>query len=209
LKKVRYLSPAKSLYEGEDKTQEVRSLTDEQIIHLFFTRNEDAIQQTAYQYGRRLTMLAANIAGNTEDAEESVNDTYLKAWDTIPPTRPEHFFAYLAKICRRFSLGKLDWNNAAKRKAEVVTLTQEMENCIPGSWLDADLESRELSRILSDFLRTETKENRMIFVRRYWYADTLAEIAQRYAISERAVAMRLHRTRDRLAKCLKKEGISV
>lgn len=184
-------------------------MNDEQILNLFFTRNEDAIQQTADKYGRRLTSLAIHIVQNHEDAEESVNDTYLKAWDTIPPTMPEHFFAYLAQICRRFSLGKLDWNNAAKRKAEVVTLTQEMAECIPGSWLDADVESRELSRILSDFLRTQTPENRMIFVRRYWYADTRSEIAQRYAISERAVAMRLHRTREKLAKCLKKEGILV
>ncbi len=184
-------------------------MNDEQILHLFFTRNEDAIQQTANQYGRRLTSLAVNIVGNNEDAEESVNDTYLKAWDTIPPARPEHFFAYLAKICRRFSLGKLDWNNAAKRKAEVVSLTREMAECIPGSCLDAGLEGRELSRILSDFLRTQTPENRMIFVRRYWYADTLSEIAKRYAISERAVAMRLHRTREKLAIHLKKEGITV
>ena len=88
----------------KSKTQEVWSVNDKQIIQLFFTRNEDAIQQTAYHYGSRLLGLAANIVRNHEDAQECVNDTYLKAWDTIPPTKPEHFFAYLAKICRHFAL---------------------------------------------------------------------------------------------------------
>lgn len=184
-------------------------MNDDQIINLFFARNEDAIQQTAYQYGTRLQSMAVNIVQDTQDAEESVNDTYLKAWDTIPPTKPGHFFAYLAKICRYISFGKLDWKNAAKRKAEVVALTQEMEECIPGSWQDAQMESKELSRILSAFLRTQTPENRMIFVRRYWYADSISQIAQRYEINESAVTMRLRRTRDKLAEYLKKEGITV
>lgn len=184
-------------------------MNDDQIIKLFFTRNEDAIQQTAYKYGSRLQSMAVNIVQDTQDAEESVNDTYLKAWDTIPPTKPGHFFAYLAKICRYISFGKLDWKNAAKRKAEVVALTQEMEECIPGSWQDAQMESKELSRIIGTFLRTQTPENRMIFVRRYWYADSVSQIAQRYEINESAVTMRLRRTRDKLAAYLKKEGITV
>ena len=95
-------------------------MNDNQIIKLFFTRNEDAIAQTDNKYGSRLLGLAANIVRNNEDAQECVNDTYLKAWDTIPPTKPEHFFAYLAKICRFFAFGRLDWNNAAKRNGEVV-----------------------------------------------------------------------------------------
>lgn len=184
-------------------------MNDDQIIKLFFTRNEDAIQQTAYKYGTRLQSMAVNIVQDTQDAQECVNDTYLKAWDTIPPTKPGHFFAYLAKICRYISFGKLDWKNAAKRKAEVVALTQEMEECIPGSWQDAQMESKELSRIIGAFLRTQTPENRMIFVRRYWYADSVSQIAQRYEINESAVTMRLRRTRDKLAAYLKKEGITV
>lgn len=184
-------------------------MNDDQIIKMFFTRNEDAIQQTAYKYGARLQSMAVNIVQDTQDAQECVNDTYLKAWDTIPPTKPGHFFAYLAKICRYISFGKLDWKNAAKRKAEVITLTQEMEECIPGSWQDTQMESKELSRIISAFLRTQTPENRMIFVRRYWYADSISQIAQRYEINESAVTMRLRRTRDKLAAYLKKEGITV
>ena len=93
-------------------------MEDKKIIDLFFARNEDAIQHTADTYGNRLFVLADNIVRNDQDAEESVSDTYLKAWDTIPPQKPNYFFAYLAKICRHFALGKLDWKNAAKRKAE-------------------------------------------------------------------------------------------
>lgn len=184
-------------------------MNDEQIIELFFARNESAIQQTADKYGPRLHHMAVSIVQSTEDAEESVNDTYLKAWNTIPPTRPTHFYAYLAKICRYLAFGKLDWNNAAKRKAEVVALTQEMEECIPGAWQDVQLEGRALSRIIGAFLREQPQQNRVIFVRRYWYADSVGEIAQRYALSEGAVLMRLKRTRDKLAAYLKKEGYQV
>src|SRR5699024_11002399 len=102
-------------------------MDDSKIIELFFLRNEDAIPHTHDIYGRRLFILADNIVKDDQDAEESVNDTYMKAWDTIPPQKPTHFFAYLAKICRNFALDKLDWKHAAKRNAEVVSLTQEME----------------------------------------------------------------------------------
>ena len=106
-------------------------MEDMQIITLFLARNEDAIRHTDDTYGRRLYHLADGILRSGQDAEESVSDTYLKAWNTIPPRRPQHLFAYLAKICRNFSLDRLDWKNAVKRKAEVVSLTQEMELCIP------------------------------------------------------------------------------
>ena len=184
-------------------------MEDSKIIDLFFARNEDAIRHTADTYGRRLFTLAGNIVKNQEDAEESVSDTYMKAWETIPPTRPAHFFAYLAKICRHFALGKLDWKNAAKRHAEVVSLTQEMELCIPDRNREARLEAKELGQILDSFLRTLTPENRMVFMRRYWYVDTIAEIAARYGITESAVQMRLNRTRAKLLSYLEKEGVRV
>ena len=184
-------------------------MDDSKIIELFFARNEDAIKHTDDTYGRRLFHLADNIVHNDQDAEESVNDTYMKAWDTIPPQRPEHFFAYIAKICRNFALKRIDWQKAKKRNAEVVSLTQEMENCIPDTYRDMEADTRELGRILDAFLRTLTPENQMVFLRRYWYVDTIAEIAVRYGISESAVQMRLNRTRSKLAMYLAKEGIKV
>ena len=184
-------------------------MDDSKIIELFFARNEDAIKHTDDTYGRRLFHLADNIVHNDQDAEESVNDTYMKAWDTIPPQRPEHFFAYIAKICRNFALKRIDWQKAKKRNAEVVSLTQEMENCIPDTYRDMEADERELGRILDAFLRTLTPENQMVFLRRDWYVDTIAEIAVRYGISESAVQMRLNRTRSKLAMHLAKEGIKV
>ena len=178
-------------------------MNDEQIIQLFFTRNEDAIRQTDDRYGAKLTRLSENIVGSREDAQECVNDTYLKAWNTIPPTKPIHFFAYLAKICRHLAFDRLDWNNAAKRRAEVVALTQEMEECIPGQWQEADVRSAEISRLVGSFLW------KMIFVRRYWFGDSVSEIALRYEISQSAVLMRLSRMREKLAVYLKKEGFQV
>ena len=184
-------------------------MDDSKILELFFARSEDAIKRTDEVYGRRLYHLAENIVKNEQDAEESVSDTYMKAWDTIPPQRPQYFFAYLAKICRNFALKRLDWKKAAKRNAEVVALTEEMEQCIPDRTQDKKLEGKELSMALDRFLRTLTPENRMVFLRRYWYADTIAEIAARYGISESAVQMRLNRTRAKLGSFLEKEEINI
>lgn len=182
-------------------------MEDSKIIDLYFARNEDAIRHTDDAYGRKLFYLAERIVKNDQDAEESISDTYLKAWNTIPPQRPKYFFAYLAKICKNFALDKLDWKAAAKRKAEVVSLTQEMESCIPDTMRSYDVDRQELGMVLDAFLRTLTPENRMVFMRRYWYMDTIAEIAVRYKIGESAVQMRLRRTREKLYAYLLKEGI--
>ena len=184
-------------------------MEDSKIIELYFARKEDAIRQTDVAYGRRLFVLADNIVRNDQDAEESVSDTYWKAWETIPPHKPNHFFAYLAKICRNFALDRVDWKQAAKRRAEIVSLTQEMEACIPDAKRDREVESKELGRVLDAFLRTLTPENRMVFMRRYWFVDTIAEITKRYGISESAVQMRLSRTKAKLSAYLEKEGIRV
>jgi len=182
---------------------------DANILDLYFARNEDAISETEAAYGRKLFSLADRILHNAQDAEESVSDTYMKTWETIPPHRPTYFYAYLAKICRFFALGKLDWKAAAKRKADVVSLTDEMALCIPDQRRDTELSAKEIGRAMNVFLEQLSQESRMIFLRRYWFCDTIAEIAERYGISESKVKMRLHRTRQQLADYLKKEGIPV
>ena len=184
-------------------------MEDAKIIDLYFARNEDALQQTDAAYGRKLFSLADRILHDPQDSEESVSDTYMKAWETIPPKRPVCFYAYLAKICRFFALGKLDWKAAAKRKAEVVSLTDEMALCIPDRKRDAEMEAKEIGRAMNVFLGNLNQESRVIFLRRYWFCDTIAEIAERYGISESKVKMRLHRTRTQLAEFLSKEGITV
>ena len=184
-------------------------MEDAKIIALFFERNEQAVKETDTAYGRKLYVLSNNILNNREDAEESVSDTYMETWKTIPPKRPKYFYAFLASICRNLSLNRLDWKMAAKRNAEVVELTQEMESCIPDRRQDAEPDRRELRQALERFLESLSKESRLIFLRRYLYVDTVAEIAARYGISESKVKTQLHRTRNKLRNFLAKEGICV
>ena len=184
-------------------------MTDSQLIALFWDRNEDAIRETDAAYGRRLYVISNQILCQRQEAEESVSDTYMKAWETMPPQRPLYFFAYLAKICRNFSLSRLQWNSAAKRSAEVVSLTQEMAECIPDRSMEQRLEREALGQLLNCFLESLSRDNRLIFLRRYWYADSIREIADRYGITESKVKTQLHRTRKKLQLFLEKEGIAL
>ena len=184
-------------------------MDDAKIIDLFWARSEEAIQETNKAYGRKLHALANKILNNREDAEESVNDTYMKTWEIIPPQRPKFYYAFLASICRHLSFHKVDWKLAAKRNAEVVTLTQEMEMCIPDTSRDRELEGKELGRIMNAFLESLPKDTRLIFLRRYWHVDTIAEIAARYGMTESKVKMQLSRTRAKLQTYLESEGIYV
>lgn len=184
-------------------------MTDSQIIALFWDRNEDAIRETDAAYGRRLYAISNQILCQRQEAEESVSDTYMKAWETMPPQKPLYFFAYLAKICRNFSLARLQWNSAAKRSAEIVSLTQEMAECIPDRRMEHRLECEALGQLLNRFLESLSQDNRLIFLRRYWYADSVREIADRYGITESKVKTQLHRTRKKLQVFLEKEGIAL
>ena len=182
-------------------------MEDNKIIDLFWTRDQMAIEETGIKYGSRLQRLATKILYSREDADESVNDTYLAAWNTIPPQRPVHFFAFLAKICRFAAYGKLDWKTAQKRQAEVVELTNELETCIPDSAAQTAFDSRELGELLNIFLGTLTEEKRLIFMRRYWFEDSVKDISKRYGIGESKVKTTLLRTRTNLRNFLEKEGI--
>lgn len=199
-------------------------LNDEKIIALFFARNETAITETASVYGTKLTKLAAQITQDEQDAAEILNDTYLRAWNTIPPNKPEYFFAYLAKICRNLCFDRLDHKQAKKRRANLAVLTREMEACIPSAnrilagirmqagveeEVEAKMEAERIGGIFNQFLEGLPVQSRVIFMRRYWYADSIREIALRYSISESKVKTRLHRTRKALRKYLESEGISV
>jgi RNA polymerase sigma-70 factor (ECF subfamily) len=184
-------------------------MNDETIIELYWMRSEMAIKNTEDKYGGKLHQLAMKILFNHEDAEESVNSTYLTAWNTIPPQKPVYLFAYLAKICRYVCYGKLDWKTAKKRQSEIVELTAEMESCIPAPVRDADIEGEKIGQILNTFLLELPEEKRLIFMRRYWYGDSIRDISGRYGIGESKVKVSLHRTRNALRNFLEKEGIKV
>lgn len=184
-------------------------MKDRAIIELYWERDESAIRETDAAYGDRLQDLSVHILDSREDARECVNDTYWKTWETIPPQRPNHFFAFLSKICRYISFGRLDWNNAAKRRADLVALTEELERCIPDRRIQDRMEARELGKILSSFISTLPKDSRLIFLRRYWHLDTTEEIARKYGFSVSKVKTQLHRTRAKLHAYLEQEGITL
>ena len=184
-------------------------MDDSQIVDLYWKRQDKAISETKKKYGRYLFSIAQHILMQHEDAEESVNDTYLGAWNSIPPHRPAVLSTYLGKITRRLALKKHRMNTAEKRGGTEAALSlDEVADCIPSNHtIDEQLDNRELVSILNDFLSELPETQRKVFVCRYWYCDSIAQIAQRFAWSESNVKMTLLRTREKLKLRLKKEGI--
>jgi RNA polymerase sigma-70 factor (ECF subfamily) len=179
------------------------------MTDLLWNRDEKGLRDIETVYGPALTRLALRITDNSGDAGECVNDTYLAAWNSIPPNRPQSLFAYLAKICRNLAFGVLDRRNAGKRSAVLVELTAEMEQCIPDLLAQEQMDSREIGRILNQFLGTLKPEQRRIFLRRYWYGDTVKETAAFCGVSEAKVKTSLHRSREKLRTVLQMEGITI
>lgn len=184
-------------------------MEDDKIIALYFDRDEQAIRETDIKYGRLCHKVAQNILNDPEDSEECVNDTYLSLWNTIPPTRPTRFMAFLCKIVRNLSLKRLDYNLARKRNAGVLVSLSELEAVLPDDRFAPGLEDAEIGRLISDFLRTEKQEARAVFIRRYYFFDSVSEIAKRYSFTESRVKTMLLRTRNRLRIYLQKEGVEV
>ena len=184
-------------------------MQDEEIVGMYWLRNEKAIQETDRKYGRYLFKIAYNVLSDLEDSEESVNDTYLAAWNSIPPTRPRSIFAYLGKICRHAAFDLVDKRNAEKRSARLLELSQELQQCIPDRMAEAQLESRWIGTAINRFLGTLSVRERQIFVRRYWYGDSVNDIAAAFGIRQGAVKTRLFRTREKLKTYLEQEGIEL
>ncbi len=180
-------------------------MEDHAIVELFFARQESAITETAKKYGRSLRKLAKNITGNEQDAEECVNDTYLAVWKKIPPTRPSNYYAFLCRITRNLSLNSLDYSRAKKRCAEVISLSAEMEEILSDT-SNSEIQHAKMTEIFDRFLRTLDEDTRLIFIRRYFYGDSLPELASLTGIKENNIYARLFRARKRLAKMLAKEG---
>ena len=184
-------------------------MNERNIIALFQARDESAIDACRKEYGSYLTALAERILGDKNEAEECVSDTYLQVWQRIPPDDPLYFRGYLAAICRFFAFGRLDKRQAQKRSAEVVALTDELCHCIPDRQAEEIFDLRELGQQLDRFLRSLPKEQRQIFLRRYWFGDSVREVAQRFRIGESKVKTSLFRTREKLRTFLESEGYDV
>jgi RNA polymerase sigma-70 factor (ECF subfamily) len=186
-------------------------MEDNDIVELFLARNEEAISRTAEKYGSRIKQIAFGILSNHESAEECENDTYHKAWESIPPNEPrKHLFAYLGRIVRNIALNRLKADTRKKRSAGCVELTQEMMESIPsGVNVEADMLYEELKQHIEAYLDTCSEIQQKIFVRRYWYFDSVAEISQRYGYSQSKVKTVLFRMREGLKQLLEKEGYTV
>ena len=178
-------------------------IDDEKIIDLFFERSEQGIRELDIKYGKICHNLSYNIVNNRQDAEECVNDAYLGAWNAIPPVRPNPLLSYIVKIVRNISL-KIYWRKeAAKRSGHYTIALEEIEGCIADQkTVEDEIEARELARIIEEFLDTLTLENRVIFMRRYWFADSYKDIAEFMGLSEKNISVRLTRIREKMKQYL-------
>lgn len=186
------------------------NLDDSRIIDLFYARSEQAITELSRKYGSVCRKVAGNILNDPYDAEECVNDAYWGAWKTIPPQNPDPLLTYVCRIVRNLAIAKYHSNTAQRRNSYYDVALGELEECIASSESVEDrLSAKELSAALNRFLDTLDKENRVIFVRRYWYADSISEIADRLHMRNNNISVHLSRTRERLRKYRKKEGYIV
>ena len=185
-------------------------MEDEKIMELFFARSEQAIRELDIKYGKICYALSYHIVNDRQDAEECVNDAYLGAWNAIPPARPSPLRTYLCKIVRNLSL-KIYWRKeAAKRNSTYTVALEEIEACLAApDTVEAEMGARELAQILESFLDTLSVENRVIFLRRYWFSDTYAEIAARVGLSEKNISVRLTRIRRKMKQYLSERGVFV
>lgn len=185
------------------------TMLDEQIVDLYWARSEDAILETQIKYGNLCHSIAYKILKSTEDSMECVNDTYLKAWNSMPTQRPDRLSAFLAKITRNLALNKYEYYSASKRGGTQTELAlDELMDCVSGNEsTDSVVDEIFLTNILNNFLKSLSEKNRNVFVSRYWHMLSVKEIADKYGLKENYIRVSLYRSREILKIILEKEGI--
>lgn len=187
-----------------------RGMEDIQIIELYWQRDEQAIQETAQKYGEFCYGIAKNVLSVREDAEECVNDTYHQVWNVIPPQRPAMFKPWLGKIVRNISINLWNKNHAQKRYRGIEAILSELEDCIPSpQTVESELEEKELSEYIDKWLRSLDEEDRVLFIRRYWYGTANRDLAKERSISPGKLAQRMYWLRRSLKEALEREGIVI
>ncbi len=183
-------------------------MDDKQILELYWARSEQAIVETGRKYGAPVRRVTLNILRDEQDADECVNDTWLGAWNSIPPQRPDPLLTYLCKIARNLALSRRRSGLAQKRNSSFDLALEELEDVLsaPGG-PERDYEAKELAEAVNTFLRTLSREDRFAFLRRYWYGDPVKRIAARLGCGEHRVSVRLSRIRKNLKNHLEKEGL--
>ena len=184
-------------------------MDDREIVGLFFERSEQAITELSKKYGDLCFKIADNILNDPQDAEECVNDAYLGAWNGIPPQNPDPLRTYLCRIVRNLALKKLRANSALKRGSQFEVSLSELENCFPSNSFDELLSTKELTEQINAFLSTLRRDDRVMFLKRYWFAESLSEIADAFGITEHNVSVRLSRIRKKLHQYLKNKEVSI
>ncbi len=184
-------------------------MEDSRIIDLYWARSQDAVTETKNRYGRLIYSIAMKILMIREDADECENDTYLRAWNSMPPQRPDILSAFLGKITRNLALDRYEREHAQKRGgSQIPLILDELEECIPAGRGGSEL-SVEMRDILNRFLEGQTETARKVFLRRYWFGDSVKEIARMYDLGESRVKMTLLRSRNTLREYLETEGVSI
>ena len=185
-------------------------MEDSKIIDLFFDRSEQAISELSNKYGKLCMLIANNILGNRQDAEECVNDAYLGTWNSIPPQKPNPLQTYICKIVRNIAITRYHTNTAMKRNSHYDVALEEMEHCLFSSeTAESTFQAKELSRLLDRFLSSLDTRSRVMFVRRYWYADSVTDIAESFKTRPNNVSVQLSRIRNKLRKFLIQEGYMI
>lgn len=186
-------------------------MDDNLIVDLYLQRDENAIEQTSEKYGARLRSLAHSIVNDRLTSEECENDTYMEAWESIPPHEPrDYLYAFLARIIRHIALNCCRYNNRLKRSAYICELSNELEQCLPASGgAEFSIDDIALREAINAFLGRLDEEKRNIFIRRYWYLDSTADISKRFSVSESKVKTTLFRCRNRLREHLEREGYKI
>lgn len=182
-------------------------MEDKKILQMLWNRTEAALDALAKKFGRRLLQTAFNILGNPQDAEEAVNDTYIALWNTIPPEKPDPLAGYVHRTGRNVALNKRRHLTAQRRNCQYDISLEELSGILPGPSLEETLDARELGRAIDRFLDTVSKENRVLFLRRYWFGDSVKALAKAFSMSENTVSVRLSRLRGQLKDYLYKEGL--
>ena len=183
-------------------------MDDNEIVELYWQRDEQAIKETADKYGTYCLKISLNILGDMSDSEENVNDAYMQAWSSIPPSRPKSLKAFIAKIARNLALNKYKAEHTQKRLASAFAVSlDELDVCTPSKVsLEDEMGMAELSRCISEFLYKQSIDARNIFVCRYFYSESIEDIAARFGFSQSKVKTTLMRTRTKLKAHLQKEG---
>lgn len=185
-------------------------MNDKALIDLYWARDEEAIKETSAKYGRLCSYIANNILKNVEDCEECVNDTYFSIWNAIPAQRPNRFSVFISRITRNLALKKYAYISAAKRNPSAVVSFDELEDCVSGTYsVESEIENKHIERTIDTFLWEQGYEKRDIFIRRYWYFDSIEAICKYTGFSQSKVKSILYELRLKLRRYLENEGIEI